>query len=48
MALERDPTGTVYTTPGIGPAPSGTRIIIYGGTTPVSGTLVGGLAVRDR
>lgn len=47
MATHTDSNGTVYTTPGTGPAPSGTPIIIYGGPSPVSGTLVGGTAVRN-
>jgi len=42
-----DQCGTPYSTPGLGPAPSGTQITIHSPNGPVQGTLVGGLAVPN-
>jgi hypothetical protein len=40
-----DACGTPYSTPGSGPAPSGTPITIHSPNGPVQGTLVGGMAI---
>ena len=44
----RDPAGNIYSTPGTGPAPSGTPIVVQTDKGPVSGHLVGGYAVTDK